>query len=156
MELLELKNLNEAVKGRRESNASILLTQLSQLGVKVNPDTRDQMVVELSKVIDLLPYSSISLIYSGLLAPVLTTISKFDTYPIKLKDLDPLMEKATDFKYKGDQFPNDIYEKLVKYKFFKWESLRQQNDALMFSNNNVKDFIHYLLVMGLSKGKLGG
>lgn len=147
--------LLEAVTGTREKNALTLLKQMEDLGVRVNAKDRDIISIELAKLIDLLPYSSVSMIYSGILAPILIALSKFDTYPVKLKDLTPVLNKSSDFKVKSTDFPADLYEKLVKYKFFKWESLQGTNDALMFYNNNVRDFIHYLLVIGLHKGVLG-
>lgn len=156
---LRKRILGEATTGRREVNASKLLKQLEDLGVDVVAGVRDEIVIQLAKLIDLIPNSAIYLIHKEVLAPVLVAISKFDTYPLKLKDLTPVMLKSISFKFKGDvkgvEYPDWVYNMLTTYNFFKWESLRGSQDALTFYNKNVKDLVNYLLVLGLGEGHLG-
>jgi hypothetical protein len=109
----------------------------------------------LADLIDAMPDSIVGLIQSELLASVMVVASKFDTYPVKLVDLTPLMLSSRGFKRKGDTFPNDIYDRLVKMKFYKYKTLKSDNDSLMFYDSSVKDFINYLLLLGLDRGRLG-
>lgn len=154
-----LTNLRESIlheaDDKREALAGALLKQFEDLGVKVDPTSRNSITVELGKLLSLIDRASLSMVYKGTLAPILLVLSKFDTYPVKLVNLTPAMNKSTDFGHKSQEFPQDVYANLVKYHFFKWEYIKTPNDALVFYNNNVKDLIHYLLVMGLGEGVLG-
>lgn len=157
--LSKLKQLNneimhEAIDPKRLQNASLLLKQFKEIGVDTKKSDFDEIQTKLAKLLSLVPNSSINMVYTGLLAPMLVQLVKFEHFPIPADSLAEQVKKSKDLKAKNENFPYDIFDVMVRRDFLKYAHGKKEKDLIYAYNNNVKDLIDYLVLIGLRTGYL--